>query len=98
MAEYSEEWVLSIKIKGYSPDGNPNKEKSTKSEMFHAMGMISQLGISMAICVFLGIIIGTGLDKLFNSAPGFLILFAFVGAGAAFKVMFDLTMKGGNKK
>ena len=52
----------------------------------------------MAICVFLGVMIGMGLDKLCGSAPGFLILFAFVGAGAAFKVMFDLTIKGGKKK
>ena len=62
------------------------------------MGLLSQLGISMSVCIFLGVLIGIGLDKLFNTTPGFLIVFSFVGAGAAFKVMFDLTMKGGNKK
>ena len=52
----------------------------------------------MASCILIGVFIGIGLDRLTGSSPAFLIVFSLIGAVAAFKVMFDLTMKGEKKK
>lgn len=67
-------------------------------EVLRALGLLTQLGVSMAVCVFIGVMLGKFLDGLFGTSPWLLVIFAFIGAGAAFKVMYDLAIKEWWKK
>lgn len=72
--------------------------KSDKSEIFHSLSLFFQLGISMACCVFVGVWIGRFLDQKLGTAPWLLVVFAFIGGGAAFKVMYDTVIQRWMKK
>ena len=74
-------------------ENNENKtKKNTERRMImRALGLLSQLGINMASCVLIGLVIGRFLDALFKTAPLFMIIFLFIGAGAAMKVMYDIS-------
>lgn len=76
---------------GGQPKGEPG-DKSGK-EFLRALSFFSQIGITMAACVFIGVILGKYLDNLLGTSPWLLLVFSLLGAGAAFKSLFDL----GNK-
>ena len=67
-------------------------------DAFSALAIYSQLGISMSMCVALGIIGGIFLDRRFNTNPLFLFIGCFTGTGASFKALYDLTVKNNSKK
>ncbi|MDR1062149.1 MAG: AtpZ/AtpI family protein [Clostridiales bacterium] len=72
--------------------GRPPKSAMGRDAL-HALGLLSQLGISMAACVLIGVLAGSKLDGWLGTSPWLLVLFAFIGAGAAFKVMYDIAIK-----
>jgi F0F1-type ATP synthase assembly protein I len=55
-----------------------------------ALGLFTQLGASMAICVAIGVLVGGFLDRVLNTSPWMLLVFAIFGSGAAIKVMIEL--------
>ena len=65
------------------------KQKENR-QILRALGLFSQLGLSMACCVLIGILAGKFLDNLCGTSPLLMIIFTFIGAAAAFKVMFDI--------
>lgn len=58
--------------------------------MMKSLALISQLGLSMASCVLVGVLIGKFLDRLLGTAPWLLLVFAFLGSAAAFKTLYDI--------
>lgn len=72
------------------PQGISNNERK---QMMRALSLMTQMGMSFAACVFLGVLIGRFLDNWLNTSPWFLLLFALFGVGAAFKSMYDFSKK-----
>jgi len=64
-----------------------------RRDAMRAMGRMSQLGLTAVTCIILSLLAGYGLDRLFNTAPVFIVIFAFVGCGAAIKTMMNVAKK-----
>ncbi|MCL2538739.1 MAG: AtpZ/AtpI family protein [Oscillospiraceae bacterium] len=73
------------------------KDSGDRRSVIRALGLLTQLGISMAVCVFIGFGAGVLLDRYLGTGPWLLIVFSLIGAGASFKVMYDLAIKGWEK-
>ena len=66
------------------------KDKKNRSDMMRALGMLSQIGLSIVVCVGLGVFLGRFLDGFFNTSPWLLLVFTLLGAAAAVKSMYDM--------
>jgi len=62
-------------------------------EIGRALGLLSQLGFSMAACVLVGVFLGRWLDGRLGTSPWLLLTCCLLGAAAAFKVFYDLAIK-----
>ncbi|MGM0454104.1 MAG: AtpZ/AtpI family protein [Thermodesulfobacteriota bacterium] len=58
-------------------------QKETKF-MLKELAYYSSLGISVALAIFIGLFIGLGLDKLFDTTPVFMFIFLGFGIAAGF--------------
>jgi len=67
--------------------------KGTDKTFLKALSFFSQVGITMAACVFIGVLLGKFLDDRFGTSPWLLLAFSLLGAMAAFKALFDLAGK-----
>lgn len=65
-----------------------SKEEQTR-DLLRALSFLSQIGITMAACVLIGVLVGRFFDNLLGTAPWLLLLFSLLGAAAAIKVLFD---------
>jgi F0F1-type ATP synthase assembly protein I len=54
-------------------------------KMFRILGYVSSVGLSMAIAIGLGALIGNYLDKKFGTQPWLFFIFLAFGIAAAFK-------------
>ncbi|WP_010166751.1 AtpZ/AtpI family protein [Candidatus Epulonipiscium viviparus] len=74
---------------------------SNKKGILTAFALVSQLGFTMIIPIFLCFFVGIFLDRITNLSPLFLIISIFLGVGAAFRNMFFIilreTKKGAKK-
>lgn len=69
-----------------------NKDKESRnSETFRALANFSQIGITMAASVFIGVFLGKYLDSLLGTPPWFLLIFSLLGVGAAIKNLFNIS-------
>lgn len=68
------------------------KQNNTRRELAHALSLFSQLGITMAVCVIVGVTLGKYLDRFFGTAPVLLVLFALLGGGAAFRALYSMAI------
>ena len=66
-------------------------------DMMKALALLSQVGIMMAVCILVGVLIGRFLDGLLGTGPWLLFLFSLLGVGAAFKSLFGLIPKAEQK-
>lgn len=48
------------------------------------------IGLEMGICVFLGVVFGAYLDKIFHTAPWLTVIFTLFGLVAGFKSLYKL--------
>jgi ATP synthase protein I len=64
--------------------------KKQGRELLRALSFFSQIGITMAACVLIGVFLGRFLDNLLGTSPWLLLLFSILGAVAALKAIFDL--------
>ena len=53
-----------------------------------ALALLEQVGLSMAIPIFLCVFLGVFLDKITNKSPSFLVIFILLGVGSAFRNLF----------
>lgn len=80
-------------------DNNDKDNKKPKvNETLRALGQFTHIGISMAACVFAGVMLGKFLDKLLGSSPWMILIFSLLGAGAAIKVIFNISGGSSSKK
>ena len=59
--------------------------------MAKALTLVTQLGISMFVPIFLCLFIGLWLDKTFGTSPVFLLLFILIGIYSGFRGVYNLT-------
>ena len=71
------------------------KEKTrARGAALRALSLCSELAVSAAACVFLGVFLGKTLDRLLGTAPWLLLAFSLLGAAAALRAMVVLAKKG----
>jgi len=58
-----------------------------------AVGMMTQIGLTMAFCVLGGVLFGVFLDSRLDTTPWFTIALSLLGCVAAFKAMYDIAKK-----
>jgi len=74
-------------------NGEPPDKKKQRDDFFRALSLFSQIGITMASCVLVGVLLGRFLDRLFHTAPWLLLIFSLLGAASALKALFDFQIK-----
>ncbi len=67
-------------------------EKETKV-MLKELAYYSSLGVSVALAIFIGLFIGLGLDKLFDTTPVFMFIFLGFGIIAGFGNLYKAMNK-----
>lgn len=69
----------------------PDKEKkpTQTNQTAKALANFSQVGVTMAASVLIGVFLGKFLDNFFHTSPWLLLLFSFFGVGAAIKSFFN---------
>ncbi len=70
-----------------------NRMKDENRRIIRALGLMMQLGLSMACCVLVGVIAGRFLDSKLGTSPWLLVLCSLIGGAAALKVMYDMVIK-----
>jgi ATP synthase protein I len=64
-----------------------------KKSLLKTLGMISTMGISMAVAIVIGVVIGNYLDKWLGTAPWFFFIFLFFGIVAGFRNLYVIAGK-----
>ena len=64
-----------------------------KKDLLKTMGMVSSMGISIAVAIVIGIFIGRQLDNWFGTGPWFFFLFLFFGIAAGFRNVYIITQR-----
>lgn len=64
-----------------------------KYDYLKSLSMVTQIGLLMAIPIFLCIFGGIWLDERFGTSPLFLIIFIILGVMAAFRNLFVTVLK-----
>ena len=73
---------------------NPSKfTKKEKRQIIRALGLMSQIGFTAVVCVFIGVFLGRFLDDWLGTSPWLLLVFALLGCISAFKAMIDIAKK-----
>ena len=71
-----------------------NKDEQPKnSETLRALSYFSQIGVTMAATILVGVLLGKYLDGLLGTTPWLLLIFSLLGVGAAIKTLFDIPKK-----
>ena len=71
----------------------PRDGKPKQNEFAQAFSYLLQIGISIIACLAVGIFLGWLLDRWLGTSPWLLMVFTFLGIGAAFKSIFDFAKK-----
>ena len=67
------------------------KKKNDRHQIAKAFALVTQLGLQMACCVVIGVLLGVFLDRLLGTMPIFIIIFSILGTGASIKIIFDIS-------
>lgn len=70
-------------------DSSKKKKRTTNRQTAKAISNFSQVGVTMAASVLVGVFLGKFLDNFFNTSPWLLLLFSLFGVGAAIKSLFN---------
>ena len=60
-----------------------------RNDLIKGLSQVSQIGISIFVCIAIGVFLGWFLDSFFGTSPWLLLVFSLFGVGAAFKFMFE---------
>ena len=75
------------------PEASKEETRRYRNELLRGLSQVSQIGITMLVCVLAGVLIGNFLDSHFNTGPWLVIIFTLIGVGAAFRSLFELYKK-----
>ncbi|MEF9959395.1 MAG: AtpZ/AtpI family protein [Niameybacter sp.] len=64
-----------------------------KKGWLRSLALLEQVGLSMAIPIFLCVFLGIFLDNVTNKSPLFLVIFILLGVGSAFRNLFYIVGK-----
>lgn len=67
--------------------------KNNKRELFHALSLVSSMGISVVVAIAIGVGTGWWLDNKFGTAPWFFFIFMFFGIAAGFRNIQIITSR-----
>ncbi|MCL1864101.1 MAG: AtpZ/AtpI family protein [Defluviitaleaceae bacterium] len=67
--------------------------KQDRKNIARAIGYMTHIAVTMAVCVLMGVLLGMFLDNRFGTDPWLVIVFSIIGCMAAFKSMFDIAKK-----
>ncbi|MCL2222154.1 MAG: AtpZ/AtpI family protein [Oscillospiraceae bacterium] len=70
-----------------------NHKKTDTNEFSRAFAMLSQIGISIVVCIGVGIGLGWFLDRILGTSPWLLLVFTIFGIVAAFKAILEFAKK-----
>jgi ATP synthase protein I len=59
-----------------------------KKRLIQKLGMISTMGISVAVAIAIGVYAGLKLDEWFGTKPWFFFIFLFFGIAAGFRNVY----------
>ena len=68
---------------------NGDNKPQKSNDMIRTLAYFSQIGVTMGATVLIGVLLGKYLDDLFGTSPWLLLIFSFLGAGAALKSLFN---------
>jgi len=68
-------------------------KKPQQNEFMRAFSVFMQIGVTIIACLAVGLFLGWLLDRLLGTQPWLLMVFSFLGIGAAFKMIFDFAKK-----
>ena len=69
-----------------------------RKDIMRALAMLTQVGISMVVPIFLCVWAGKALDRAFDTGVLFLLVFIVLGVGAAFRTLYMMTVFKYKKK
>ena len=70
---------------------NEDVKKRKKNNSFNGIIYLSQVAFTMVASVFVGVFLGNFLDELFGTSPWLILIFSFLGIGAAIKSIFNIS-------
>lgn len=59
-----------------------------KRSLIKTVGLVSSMGISVALAIIIGVVIGRQLDKWLGTHPWFFFIFLFFGIAAGFRNIY----------
>jgi len=71
----------------------PRHNKGQTNDFIRALALLSQIGITIIVCISIGIFLGWFLDRLLGTSPWLLLVFSLLGIAAAFKSIFEFAKK-----
>ncbi|MCL2661907.1 MAG: AtpZ/AtpI family protein [Oscillospiraceae bacterium] len=71
----------------------PKDDKPQQNEFARALSFFLQISVTIIACLAVGLLLGWWLDRLLDTSPWLLMVFTFLGVGAAFKSIFDFARK-----
>ncbi len=64
-----------------------------RREIMRALALVTQIGLTLFVTIFIALMLGRFLDGVFNTAPWLLLTFTILGVLAAFRNLYFLTIK-----
>ena len=71
----------------------PKLTKKELKEIYRALALITSMGITVIICVCMGIFIGWLLDGWLGTTPWLILVFTLLGLVAAIKSMYHMARR-----
>ena len=73
-----------------------------KKGLLRTLGLVSSMGISMALAIAIGVWFGLKLDEWFGTKPWFFFIFLLIGIAAGFRNVYiiagrEIKRNGGDK-
>jgi F0F1-type ATP synthase assembly protein I len=62
-----------------------------KKSLLKTLGVVSSMGISFVLAIFIGVLIGRQLDKWLGTDPWFFFIFLCFGIVAGFRNLYTIT-------
>ena len=79
--------------------GDPSKltekppKKPRNADLARSISLATQMAVIIGACIVVGVLLGQFLDSHLGTSPWLLLLFSFLGIGAAFKSMYDMSKR-----